>query len=292
MKKIVSILLFVLLSVSMLFAQAKTGTLKVFSELTGTVVYLDDNKQGIDVKVINSVPVGSHYLKVLLGTVSVYGDIVEIKDGITTTVLIKNTGQVQEKIMDGKVAEREEYNNSKIEVVFSTNSISQTTGRSAMYPGYYGYYGFSNSNTVTTQVADFKIIKGGVKEIGDISLATLAGNQNVLNRNAAVNLRINKITTWGASMFLGSLLIGGTLLADMLVNKPFLHPAGTEPSGFEDGVLAVCIGAGTIGYLMLDGAEKSRPRHYYSVNGANQDAQAYNKKLKERLGLPEGYDVR
>ena len=95
MRKLASILLLMVLSLS-LFGQTKTGTLKVFSELTGISVYLDDAKQGIDVKEINGVPVGSHYLKVLLGTVSVYGDLVEIKEGQTTTVLIKNTGQVQE----------------------------------------------------------------------------------------------------------------------------------------------------------------------------------------------------
>lgn len=291
MKKLVTFLLLVVLTLSS-FGQTKTGTLKVFSELTGISVYLDDNKQGVDVKEVNGVPVGSHYLKVLLGTVSVYGDLVEIKEGQTTTVLIKNTGQVQEKIMDGKVAERQEYNNSKIEVVFSSNSVSQTTGVNSMYPGYYGYYGYSKSNTVTSQIADFKILKGGVKEIGDVALATVAGNQAILQRNAADNLRMTKMSNWGGGLFVGGLLIGGTIIADMLVKKPFLHPAGTDPGNFEIGAFVACVVSGTMGYYMIMNADKVVPDHYYNVDGANKDAQTYNRKLKEKLGLPESYDIK
>jgi len=291
MKKLASILLLMILSLS-LFSQTKTGTLKVFSELTGISVYLDDARQGVDIKEINGVPVGSHYLKVLLGTVSVYGDLVEIKAGETTTVLIKNTGQVQEKVMEAKTPQRQEYQNSKIDVVFSTNAVSTTTGKSSMYPGYYGYYGYSTSNTVTNQVSDFKIIQGGVKEISEMGLATLAGNQSILQRNAADNARIAKVTTWGASIFLGSLLVGGVVIADMLVKKPFLHPVGTTASGVEIGVLTGCIAAGTISYCMIMNSDKKKPAHYYSPDVANKDAQAYNKKLKEKLGLPESYDVK
>jgi len=103
---------------------------------------------------------------------------------------------------------------------------------------------------------------------------------------------ITKITNWGGGMLVGSLLIGGTILADMLVKKPFLHKAGTQTSGFEDGVFVACIIAGTGGYVILNNIEKSTPGHYYSVDGANKDAQTYNKKLKEKLGLPESYDIK
>lgn len=297
MKKIVSILLLAFLTLSS-FSQTKTGTLKIFSELTGVSVYLDEAKQGEDIKVINSVPVGSHYLKVLLGTTSVYGDLVDIKDGETTTILIKNTGQVQEKIMDGKVTEREEYQNSKIEVLLSSNAITSTTGKSTMYPGYYGYYGYNKSVSVTTNETDFKIVQGGVKEIGEMNLATLAGNQEILNRNAADNVRIQKTTGIGAGIFLGSLAIGVPLLVDMLhkstPEKPggFLHKTTPVHAKWETGVLAGTIVTGIISYAIVMGADKSKPKHYYTPDVANRDAQGYNKKLKEKLGLPESYDVK
>ena len=65
MKKTLCFLALVLLSVSVLFGQAKTGTLKIFTEVPGTVLYLDEVKQEDGTKVITNVIVGSHYLKVI-----------------------------------------------------------------------------------------------------------------------------------------------------------------------------------------------------------------------------------
>jgi PEGA domain len=271
--------------------QNKTGTLKIFSELTGIVVYLDENKQGDDLREINNVPVGSHYLKVLKDGVSIFSELVTVTENNVTSVLLKNDGQVAEKIMDSKIKEREEYNNSKVEVILSSNSVTQTTGKSTMFPGFYGYYGYSNSNSVTSQISDFKVIQGGVKEIGDISLATLVGNQDILNRNAADNLKQARMVNIGAPLFLGCLLIGGTVFADMLVKKPFLHKVGTTAPDWEVGAATGCIVGCVVGYVVIMGSDKTHPAHYYMVDDAAKDAQAYNKKLKQKLGLPENYDM-
>jgi hypothetical protein len=62
MKKIFVIaLMFLSLSA---FAQTKTGTLKIFSELHGISVYVDEIKETANPSAI-IVPVGSHYLKVI-----------------------------------------------------------------------------------------------------------------------------------------------------------------------------------------------------------------------------------
>lgn len=279
------------------FSQTKTGTLKIFSELQGISVYVDEVKQTTDITTL-VVPTGSHYLKVLYQNTSVYGEIIEIKEAQTTTVLIKNTGQVQEKVMETKTPEREEYQNSKIDVLLSSNAITQTTGKSNYYPGFYGYYGYTSSNTVTTNVSDFKIIKGGVNEIGDLGLASLAGNQEILTQNATYNTRVQKTTGIGAGVFLGSLIIGVPLLIDMLhkptASKPggFLHPQSSIHPKWEAGLLAGTIVTGTISYCVIMGADKHKPTHYYTPDGASRDAQDYNKKLKQKLGLPESYDVK
>lgn len=290
MKKITCFLALMLLGVSLIFGQTKTGTLKIFSELTEISVYVDEIKQTTDPTAL-VVPVGSHYLKVLYQNTSVYGEIIEIKENLTTTILIKNTGQVQEKVMETKTLEREEYQNSKIDVLLSSTAISSTSGKTNYYPGFYGYYGYTNSNTVTTNVSDFKIIQGGVKEIGDIDLASLVGNQDILNQNANYNTRVNKQTTTGAIMFLGSLAIGIPLLIDVMGEKHFLHP-GIEPTNAEIGILAAATVTGIISYCIIMGADKHRPSHWYNPDVASKDAQSYNKKLKGKLGLPESYDVK
>jgi hypothetical protein len=271
--------------------QSKTGTLKIFSELTGISVFLDENKQGDDIRQISNVPVGSHYLKVLKDGVSIFGELVNVTENNVTSILVKNDGQVAEKIMDSKVKEREEYNNTKVEVILSSNAVTQTTGKSTMFPGYYGYYGYSKSNSVTSQITDFKIIQGGVKEIGDIALATLAGNQEILNSNAKDNLRTTKMINVGLPLFLASLFIGGTVFADMLVKKPFLHKVGTTAPTWEIATATGCILGGIVGYGIVMGSDKTHPAHYYRVDDAAKDSQEYNRKLKQKLGLPETYDL-
>ena len=269
-----------------------TGTLNIFSEFTGTAVFLDENKQGDDIKVINSVPAGNHYLKIMKDGVSIFGELVTINAGQTTTVLVKNDGQVAEKIMESKTKEREEYQSRKVDVIFSTNSVSTTQGASTLFPGYYGYYGYSSSVTNTSQVSDFKVIQGGVKEIGDLGLANLVENQNVINKYASINRSVTRQMNVGLGMFLGALLIGGPVLVDILVEKPFLHPDGTTAPDWEIGVATAGIVSGTIGYALVMSADKKYPKHYYSVDEAAKDAQEHNRKLKQDLGLPESYDVK
>jgi hypothetical protein len=269
-----------------------TGTLNIFSEFSGTTVYIDDIRQGEDVKTVNGIPAGNHYLKVIKDGVGIFGELVTINPGQATTVLIKNDGQVAEKIMESKSKEREEYQAKKIDVIFTSNSVSTTQGASTLFPGFYGYYGYSSSVTNTSQISDFKIIQGGVKEIGDLGLANLAGNQNIINQHARINKSVNRQLNVGLGMFLGGLLIGGPVLVDILVDKPFLHPDGTTAPDWEIGVATAGIVSCTIGYAIVMGADKKYPGHYYRVDDAAKDAQEYNRKLKEKLGLPESYDVK
>lgn len=277
-----------------------TGTLNIFSEITGTSVYLNESKQGDDIKVINSVPAGNHYLKIMKDGVSVFGELVTVNAGQTTTVLVKNDGQVAEKILESKTKERQEYNSKKLDVIFSSNSVSTTSGTSTLFPGYYGYYGFSNSTTNTEQIADFKIIKGGVQEITDVSLAKLVNNQSIVNSFDADYKSWQKAQNTGAAIGLGALVPYFVVLIDMGLKKPFLHENPTGESINFSAVPAwewtTLIVSGLVAYAgvkMMDVPQnKYVKRHYYRVDAAAKDAAAYNKKLKEELGLPESYGVK
>ena len=290
MKKVFIItLMFLSLSA---FAQTKVGTLKIFSELNGVSVYVDEIKETGNITAI-IVPAGSHYLKVLYENTSVYGEIVEIKENAMTTVLIKNTGQVQEKVMETKTPERQAYQNAKIDILLTSDQISTTTGKSSYYPGFYGYYGYNKSNTVTTNVTDFKIVQGGVKEISEITLAQLAGNQPILDRNARDNAKQQKMAGGGAIAFLGCMVVAGVTFADIMsTKKPFLHKPGTTAGNGEVAVCAVGLTGCVISYCITMGSDKIKPRHYYDANVAAQDAQKVNTALKSKLGLPQSYDVK
>lgn len=196
-----------------------TGTLNIFSEFTGTSVYIDEIKQGDDIKVVNGIPAGNHYLKIMKDGVGIFGELVTVNPGQTTTVLVKNDGQVAEKILEGKTREREEFNSKKLDVIYSSNSVSTTSGTSTLFPGYYGYYGFSNSTTNTQQVSDFKIIKGGVQEISDVSLAKLVNNQSVVNRFDADYKSWTKAQNTGVAIGLGALVPYLVCLVDIALKN-------------------------------------------------------------------------
>lgn len=277
-----------------------TGTLNIFSEFTGTTVYIDDIKQGEDVKTVNGIPAGNHYLKVMKDGVGIFGELIAINPGQTTTVLVKNDGQVAEKILEGKTQEREEYNSKKLDVIYSTNSVSTTSGTSTLFPGYYGYYGWSNSTTNTQQVSDFKIIKGGVQEISDVSLAKLVNNQAIVNSFDADYKSWTKAQNTGVAIGLGALVPYFVVLVDMGLKKPFLHENPTGESlnfsavpAWEWTTLIVSGLVAWAGVKMMDVPQnKFVKKHYYRVDEAAKDANNYNKKLKEELGLPENYGVK
>jgi hypothetical protein len=75
----------------------------------------------------------------------------------------------------------------------------------------------------------------------------------------------------------------------MVVKKPFLHKVGTTPKNWEVVVLATGIVVCTISYAIT--MKKPYSGHYTTVDSAAKEAREYNRKLKNKLGLPESYDM-
>lgn len=266
--------------------KAKTGSLKIFSELTGIVVYLDENKQGVDIQQIKDIPVGNHYFKVLLNNVNIYGEVLEIKDGVVTTILIKNTGQVQEKILDSKTAEREEYNNKKLDIILSKGMTTTTKGYSDLYPGYYGYWGLSNSVATSVETTDWKIIQGGITLIDERTFASLTANANLETSIAKKWKSYNKTIGISAIIAVPTLILSTWGLADTK-SFPFFKQNSEEQATF----MAINIGLATIcTWICLKLREPHG--HNISIENAAKDAQKYNFDLKEKLGLPKNYDTK
>ncbi|HSO77851.1 MAG TPA: PEGA domain-containing protein, partial [Bacteroidales bacterium] len=267
-----------------------TGTLNIFSEFTGTVVYLNENRQGEDLKQINGVPAGNHYLKVLKDGVSIFAELVTVKEGQTTTVLVKNDGQVAEKILSSKVNEINEYKNKKLEVLLSTGSQTTTQGASTLFPGYYSYWGYSNSVSTTVGTTDWKIIQGGVKEISERSYASIVGDQPLMQKIDLSIQKETKTSTIAALIALPCIIVATCVLTDAIGDKPWMHKDNPVHPKWETPAAAVSITVGTIAYLVA--MKKPYAGHYTTVENAARGAQEYNKKLKSKLGLPEDYDVK
>ena len=89
---------------------SQKGTIKVFSELKGINVYLDEVFQGADIINIDSVTIGSHYLKVVKDNVIVYSELITVNQNAVTTAFIKDSEEVQNKLKNEKIRIGERMN--------------------------------------------------------------------------------------------------------------------------------------------------------------------------------------
>lgn len=166
---LVSFISLYLLNPSPALAQTNnTGTLKIFSELKGIELFIDEQPQGKDAAEINNIQVGSHYVKAIKDGATVYSELITVAAGATTTILIKDNGQVKEKILEGKYKEQQEYKSKKIDILLSKSvqTVGSSYTSSTYFPGYYSIFGsgWTNSSSTAYEVTDWKIIKGGVQD--------------------------------------------------------------------------------------------------------------------------------
>lgn len=292
-----SIILLALIGMSIM-TSAQKGNVKIFSEIKDIHVYLDEIFQGTDIVTIDSVNSGSHYLKVLKDSVIIYSELLTIEENKITTILIKSTVEVKEKLLESKTDEIQEYKSKKLDVILSQNYVTQTKGVSSSYyfPGYYittgtGYY---NSVSTSETYTDWKIIQGGNKEISEIEFAKLTGdketeeNYNKKQKDYQKRLKAsNKKTAIGVIIAIPSIIITGIIFADILGSEPFLNMS----TNTESTIGAVGLLGSIVGYkLAMSNPPVFYQGHFTTVKHANEEAYKYNQALKKQLGLPENFE--
>lgn len=265
------------------------GSIKIYSELTGVNIYLDNLYRGTDIVNIDSISSGSHYLKATKDDVNIYGNLETITGGEVTTVLINNTKEVKEKLLSGKYKEQEEYKSEKIDIMIDTKYITESSGttKSYYYPGYgSALLGFAktNSTAVTYSSMDWFVTEGGNKKITEYEFATLTNNQKVINEIIKQNKRAKTLASVGAGFLLPglvALLLGGY---GVIVKPDLIHNRDVNI-----GLFAAGLGVGLIGFVILHSSQWA-PNHYYDFDTAVADAKLYNQNLKKKLGLPEDFE--
>lgn len=311
----VFILLFVCLS-----GYSQKGNLRIFSELKGVNVYLDEVFKGTDINSIDSVETGNHYLKVVKDDVIAFGELVVVKPNETTTILVKETKEIQDKLLAKKYNEQEIYRSKKLDVLLDTKYVTETTGntqinektKSLYFPGYYSVLGSAkttgdvttNSKTVTKTETSWFITRGNQKITHD-EFAMLTNNTDYFEKASIYNKEVEKYEQlklekpkWkidATPLIIGTVFAaGGYLMYDKNVN-PFDDNA-------PDGKVLVNVLGGS---LMLTGAiaffsglfhhqKVSNPVPVFispiTMDDAIRDSKEYNRKLKIELGLPENYE--
>lgn len=272
------ILFFVVFNLLPVSSFAQKGTVKIFSEVKGTRVFLDEIFKGNDIMTIDSVEIGAHYLKVLKNEVIIFGELITVTKNTITTILIKNDEKLGSKLLATKTDDINKYKNNKLDVILSNGSETTTKGASTLFPGYYSYWGYYKSVSTTVATTDWKIIKGGVKEISELDFAIITKNADLQNRINHQLKKDSKRVGTGLALFIPSLIVAVALLAEASKGPNPNYPEWKTYT-FAGSALFGAIGVGMI-------MKKPYHGHYTSVEQAAQDAQQYNKLLKESLVLP------
>src|SRR3989339_956623 len=134
------------------FAADNTGTIKIFSEVKGIEIFLDEKSQGQDMAELYGVEMGSHYVKAVKDGLVIFSELVNVAPNGTTTLLIKDTGQIKEKLLESKYKEQEEYKNKKLDILLSksVHTVGSAYTGSTYFPGYYSILGSSWTNLSST----------------------------------------------------------------------------------------------------------------------------------------------
>jgi hypothetical protein len=267
------------------YAASNTGTIKIFSEVKGIEIFLDEKSQGQDMAVLNNVEMGSHYIKAAKDGVTIFSELVNVAANATTTVLIKDTGQVKQKIMESKYKEQQEYKSKKLDILLSKSIQTVGSGytSSSYFPGYYSIWGseWTNMSSTAYETTDWKIVQGGVQEISDAQFAALVNDKDTQERISQDWDNYNNTTTIGAWIgLLGVVMVlGGGAAA-------FSGSGAAADSGAV--ICAVGFIPAIVGLGMLS---KNPPSgHYVKPGTAAKQAYEYNQSLKKKLGLPETYE--
>jgi len=240
---------------SLCFAQ--TGDLKIFSEIDSLEIYIDNEFKGIDTKIIKGLDAGSHYLKVVKDDVNIMSELILIKDGLETSILIKNSPDITKKIIEAKQEEREEYEKNRLSV--QTDPGGQ-------------WYMFRGPDIITEK--DFALT------VGDTATA-----QAILRRARGTALWQNV----GGVTCLTGLVTTVFFFVNLLLDTPMI----TFPSTNLEATIGVAsIMTGLLGYGILSVAGNGDNSRIMSFDLADQAARKYNEKLKEALGLPKEYDAK
>ncbi len=265
---------------------AASGTVKIFSEVQGVELFIDEKHVGTNKAEINNIEAGSHYIKAIQNGVVIFSELVSTPADITTTVLIKGTNIPKTTEVSAKYKEQQEYKRKKLDILLSKNF--QTSGASYTYgdsfPGYYSIFNSSwtKSSSTTYEVSDWKIVQGGLQQISDLQFARMV---NDLNTVTYYEQRVKEIEDGYA---LGGILTLGGIVA---VIAGFASAvAAPTPAGADPGAITATLGilSTLIGFSMLSATPPEG--HFVAPSTAALQAYEFNQALKSQLGLPENYE--
>lgn len=243
---------FILINAVMLSAQ--TGTLKIFSEIKDISIYIDEVYVGRDMAEIKNVQKGTHYLKITKEGIAIYESIVAIEDGAASTIVLKDSPAIQEKLLETKKAEIAKYDSLKLAMDQNMNFYMGTNRLS---------------------------LSAFSKIIGRFDIEQrIASDNSTANILAGTGTFVLLTGLAGTMLTFSSILLKWPDLPDDIYNAlPYIGTASIL------GCLA--------GYVMVNSSSEMANSHtskYISFEEAAKAIKIYNDDLKKKLGVPETYN--
>lgn len=297
------------------YAQDKKCALYIYSEFDNYNVYIDDALIGTNIKKIDSIDCGEHYIKITYQDIIVFGEILQFNEHQLKKILIKKTKEIEEKLLSSKSKELAEYRRKKISIGINKQYITTTDVQLNQYaykPLFGNYYGLNYSGNISgvqfsvseEKITDWFFVEGGYIKMSDYDFiknyCELTKNcsdyqksqqlkENILQQNEKIE-RINKKRKFWSGLF-GILFIIGMLMfvwgfIEILVPL-FLN------SEFALQIFFVGLGMFLIGLFGLGIKVKpyqSFPDKLLSLKDALKMIDDYNAALKKQLDLPDNVD--
>ncbi len=220
-KKLISNFLLIVFSSLCVFqmtpsvAAPATGSIKVFSEIKGIEIFVDEVSKGVDIVEIKGLTPGQHYVKAVKNGAVIYSELVTVTAGTATAILIKSSEKTKEALLEVMTKEQQEYKDTRLTVnVVGSPMVANP---------------------------DWKIMQGGVKDVSEAEFAVLTSNEALTKTiNNAYERYYNKINVGGIVLLSGLTLgLGG-----------FLTTGDAQIVLWSLGITAF-----VIGYAMVDTAQ-------------------------------------
>jgi hypothetical protein len=221
--------------------------MKIYSNVTGYKVYLDDEYEGMDVVEIPFIDEGEHHVFITKDDAIYYSEDVMVFAGLVTPIPLpdKPLYKMQEKPVETLTREQQGYKDNKLAVI---------------------------------NVTDGWILTKGGQRISDREFASLVGDKNTM---AAIDKDMKE---YYDTMDFGDKIMWG---AAACIGVGML--ASGSPDKTLSGVMLIAGLGGALWGMNVYSAEEPSG-HYISSPTAAQQAQEYNRALKNKLGLSESYE--
>ncbi len=278
----------IILLLSPVFCFSQKGSVKIFSEVKGIAIYLDEELKGKDVLLIDSIAAGTHYLKITKDSVSLYSELITVKANEVTTVLVKSNKETPNNKTVDINKQIEQYKAQRLDVLLDIKYINDANKNlSKDFPTYC----FVNETTKRSKIEEdatvWFVAQGGVNELSDYDFALLINNKEIVDK--IIKYKKKEFDR----KFLGFTFIGAGLTIMYLGVHYLLAPTPYNMSTNKQS---------TIGYIIFGSSFipiagglsliKSRHKRYFAIDEAIKEVNSYNQNLKKQLDLPENFEIK